>query len=115
LDFDPTPARQPATESLKFASRLAAANPGALWFPYNPVVTFYSDGLLYYVEDGVATRHLTGFNPRQSTFFRHLPAQLTAVVYPAGHDQPFAWQLLPEFNSPAVNGSWDIYTGRAPP
>ncbi|MEO7797863.1 MAG: hypothetical protein ABIY47_09085 [Opitutaceae bacterium] len=106
---------RPATGPLKFASLLAAANPGALWFPYNPVVMFFSDRRLYHVEDGIATRHLAGLGPRQATFLRHLPAQLTGVVYPAAHKHPFALQLLPELNSSAATPSWTIYTQKSPP
>ncbi|HWA85416.1 MAG TPA: hypothetical protein VG710_04275 [Opitutus sp.] len=108
-DFLSLPAR-PQIAALQHAERVARANPRNIWFPYNPLVTFYSDRRLYHVEDGIATRHLAGFGLSETGFRRHLPPALAAVVYPAGSPDHFALQLLPEFNHRIPLGAWDVFT-----
>lgn len=103
----------PQTAALAHAERIARANPGTMWFPYNPLVTYYADGRLYHVEDGIATRHLAGLGLREASFRRYLPARLTAVVYPAYQTDFFALQLLPEFDRRLSVGAWTVFT-RAP-
>ncbi len=107
------PAR-PLTRSLTEAASLAQVAPGTAWFPNQPVTTFYSDGRLYHVEDGLATRHLAGSGIGPAAFRRHLPPRLATIVYPASHDRPFALQLLPEFKPAVRLPSWTLYQP-APP
>lgn len=104
---------QPRTQRVAIAEQLARANPGRLWFPQNPLVTFYADGQLYHVEDGLVTRHLAGFGVRERDFLRHLPPQLTAVVYPAATNDTFSLQLLPQFTAHTTVGPWVLHQ-RAP-
>jgi len=109
LPLTPNPA------PLDLAEELARANHGAIWFPYNPLVTFFSDGKFYHVEDGIATRNLAGLGLRESGFRRHLPAQLGAIVYPANQTDCFALQLLPEFNRRTIVGDWAVYRRKDAP
>lgn len=112
-DFAQLPAR-PVTAHLAAATRLAHSFPGTVWFPHNPVVTYYADHRLYHVEDGIATRHLAGLPLRESEFRRHLPARLGAIAYPASQPHPFALQLLPEFSAGTTAGNWRIFTRPEP-
>ncbi len=109
---------QPLTAHLTQASLVAAKAPQSTWFPNNPVVTFYSDGKLYNVEDGLATRHLAGIGIREVDFRRHLPAPLTTIVYDVRVTSPFALQLLSEFTLASRTGRWALYqkasSARAP-
>jgi hypothetical protein len=100
---------RPLTQALKQATQLARFAPGTLWFPNNPVVTFYSDGKLYHVEDGLATRHLAGFDVREAEFRRGLPSPLAAVVYPAANPSPFALQLLRDYHVVTRVNHWAMY------
>jgi hypothetical protein len=101
--------RPPQTMFLAHAMQLAEERPGATWFPKNPVVTFYTDGRLYHVEDGIATRHLAGMGLRERDFRAHLPPQLGVVVYPAADSAPFALQLLTDFSRRTSRGYWALY------
>ena len=107
-EFSTLPLR-PRTQRVAIAEELAHANPGRLWFPQNPLVTFYADGRLYHVEDGLVTRHLAGFGVRERDFLRDLPPQLTAVVYPAATNDTFALQLLPQFTNRTTVGPWVLH------
>jgi len=99
----------PLTAKLDQAVALSRAHPGRAWFPFNPVVTIYTDHKLYHAEDGIATRHLAGLPLREADFRRHLPGPLEAVIYPIETRQPFALQLLNEFSQPAPIGHWRVY------
>lgn len=103
---------EPQVRALRQAESVARANPGAVWFPCDPLVTFYTDGRLYHVEDGIATRHLAGLGLRQATFRHHLPEHLRAIVYPAEQVDCFALQLLPEFDRRTVVGAWSVFERR---
>lgn len=103
-----TPA-QPLTPHLAQAAGLARFAPGTVWFPNNPVVTFYTDRRLYHVEDGLATRHLAGVGIREAEFRRHLPSPLAAVVYPASYPSPFALQLLSDYTQVTRVNHWAMY------
>jgi hypothetical protein len=106
---------RPDVRHLELADQFARANPGRLWFPLDPLVTFYTDGKLYHVEDGLVTRFLAGYGVREQDFRRNLPAQLTAVVYPIEMRDRFALQLLPEFNVVAAYGPWSLYQKKVIP
>ena len=104
----------PLTAYVDQATKLAAVAPETAWFPNNPIVTFYSDGKIYHVEDGLATRHLAGLGIREVDFRRHLPARLSTIIYDAGFTSPFALQLLADFTVKTRSGQWSRYQ-RPPP
>jgi hypothetical protein len=92
------------------AARLTAAYPHAIWFPRNPVITYYADGELWHSEDGIQTRNLAQIGLRQPDFRRHLPRNLQAVAYPSIVEEPFVMQLLAEFSEVTRVPFWKIYT-----
>lgn len=113
-EFAALPLR-PLTQRVAAAEQLARANPGQLWFPQNPLVSFYADGKLYHVEDGLFTRHLAGYGVREQEFRRHLPAQTRGVVYPVTTRDTFALQLLPQFNTSSTFGMWTVHQREGAP
>jgi len=112
-DFISLPLR-PLTEHFARAARLTANYPHAIWFPRNPLITFYADRTLWHSEDGVLTRNLAGFAPRESDFRRHLPPNLQAVAYPEAENISLAAALLPEFSRTTLLPHWILLT-RPPP
>ena len=98
----------PYTAHLAEAERLAAAGRGTIWFPYNPLVTFYSDGKLYHDEDGIMTRSLARFGLREVDP-RHLPAPLAGIAYDAQQPAPLALRLFPAYTQRSVAGYWAVY------
>lgn len=107
-DFRTLPTRS-QTAALAQAEQIARNNPGAVWFPYNPLVTWYSDHRFYHVEDGIATRHLAGLGLHEASFRRYLPAQCAGIAYPAGQTDFFALQLLPDFTHRVRAGDWTVF------
>lgn len=105
----------PGTRHFDSAVELAAAYPNALWFPQNPVLTFYLDGSLWHSEDGVLTRYAADHRIREPDFRRHLPRGLKGAVYPATVDYPFAMPLLAEFNQTVRVPYWKLHLQATPP
>lgn len=108
-EFVALPVR-PFTGQFEAATRLTAAYPHALWFPQNPLITFYADGELWHSEDGVLTRYLAGYGLREPDFRRHLPPKLQGVAYAAIVEFPFALPLLAEFSHETRLPYWTLHT-----
>ena len=106
---------RPFTRQFEDAGRIMAAYPHALWFPSNPLITFYADGRLWHSEDGVVTRFLAGYGLREPDFRRHLPPGLQGVVYPRTVEFPLSMPLLSEFNQTTTTPDWTLHSHAAPP
>lgn len=101
---------RPYTQPFDFAAQLTATYPHSVWFPQNPVITFYADQRLWDSEDGLSTRWLAGYGVYEADFRRHLPPNLLAIAYPAVNTSPFAVPLLPEFSRKIRWPYWIVYT-----
>jgi hypothetical protein len=110
------PAR-PALHHLEIASEITQSFPHAVWFPRNPIITYYSDQRIWHCEDGIETRFLAGYGIREADFRRHLPVDMKAVVYPSIIESPFSLPLLSEFNDLHKVPFWSVYfrTSKATP
>jgi hypothetical protein len=104
---------RPFADHIAAANQLMAAHPHRLWFPRNPIITFYADGELWHSEDGVETRYLANYGLREPDFRHHLPPHLEGVVYPSIVEFPFSMPLLSEFNQKISVPFWTLHT-RAP-
>lgn len=102
------------TQHLDAAHQLTAALPHELWFPQNPVLGFYASGKIWHSEDGVLTRNLAGYSIREPAFRRHLPPNLTGVVYPMTATKPPTLSLLPEYSHVLRVPYWTVHV-RTPP
>lgn len=100
---------RPLTAQFHAADELHRRFPGQLWFPQNPVLTWYAHGQLWHTEDGVATRHLAGYGIREAEFRRHLPAELFGIVYPSVMTHPFVTALLPEYSTVERLPYWNLH------
>jgi hypothetical protein len=100
----------PLNDHLALGARLSAAFPHSIWFPHNPLITWYADRALWHVEDGIVSRDLAGYGLRESEFRRHLPPRLEALAYPAYADTSYIRQLLPELSVVERSTYWTIYT-----
>ena len=99
----------PLTQSLVEAGRLARVEPGTAWFPVNPLATYYSDGLLYHVDDGLATRFLAGVGITESGFRSYLPCELKTVIIPTACGSSLGLQLLSDYNSVTKLAGWTLF------
>lgn len=100
---------RPLTAHFDSANKLIAAYAPHIWFPRNPIITFYADNKLWHSEDGVETRFLASYSLREVEFRRYLPPELQAVAYPAKVETPFSIQLLREFSKKTSVPYWSVY------
>ncbi len=109
-EFRALPAR-PYTRHFTEAAAILDAFPGAVWFPQNPLITFYRDGRFWHSEDGLVTRALAGLDDLHTPALRrHLPAPLAAVAFPRSAPVPAVMPLLPEFTQAQPLTYWVVLT-----
>jgi hypothetical protein len=79
----------PNVQAYREAAYLAGRMPEKIWFPMHPLVTLYSDGLLYHDLDGLRERAFAGQAVTAEHFFAHMPRdrQASATLLPV------AWGL----------------------
>ena len=108
-DFVAPPSR-PYTQHFDSAAALTTRYPQGIWFPQNPVITYYTDHKLWHSEDGVSTRFLAGYGIHEADFRRHLPPKLQAIAYPSVNTAPFSVPLLPELSVKTRVPYWVVYS-----
>jgi hypothetical protein len=74
--------RAAETNRQETALALARAHPGEVFFPWNPLVTLFSDRELYHFEWGVRDRDLAGHRMTDEHVRAHVPANLRYLLYP---------------------------------
>ncbi|MEO6992070.1 MAG: hypothetical protein ABI273_00450 [Lacunisphaera sp.] len=106
--------RKPFVGHLESATRLMAEHPHRIWFPLNPIITYYGDGKLWHSEDGVHTRFLANYGLREQDFRRNLPPDLEGIAYPEIIVAPFSITLLSEFNRSIKAPYWTLHLPSSP-
>jgi len=91
--------------------------PVMVWFPWNPLVTVFSEGRLYHVEDGLYVRSLIGKTFSEPDDRRYLPERFAAITV---SNQGSTWGIAePLLHGPLQKidlGSWTLFRSpKAPP
>jgi hypothetical protein len=112
----PRHAFKPMTASVQQAASLASGLKGQIWFPWNPLITIYSEGRFYEVEDGLYVRFLAG-RPRTYEQVRaHLPAHWRVTAMPIkGSDWGIALRLQPGDTRRLDSDMWTLHFWEPPP
>lgn len=91
------------------ARDLSRQFPGQIWFPWNPLVTVFSEGRLYQVEDGLYVRSLVSRPVPKSVSREHLPPRFAAMaVSNQGSTWGIAEKLLPAPLEAIDLGNWTL-------
>ena len=90
---------QPPIRVYDEAIELSRRLPRILWFPWNPLVTVYSEGRLYPVEDGLYVKQVTGRPETREQTLAHLPARFAGIVLAGNGSQ---WGLASSLLPPPV-------------
>lgn len=103
----------PLTSQLSEGVELARANPDSLWFPWNPMISYYADGKFHHVEDGLYVRSLSKQPVPHSQMHKHLPLHFAGIAEPRGLT---GWGISETFLPPPVTGQpvgffWRVRTG----
>jgi hypothetical protein len=100
---------QPLIVAYDDARELSRQFPGQIWFPWNPLVTVFSEGRLYQVEDGLYVRSLVGRPVPHSASREHLPPRFNAIaVSNQGSTWGIAEKLLPAPLEAIDLGNWTL-------
>ena len=106
-----SPPWRPLVEHYRQADYLARSFPGQIWFPWNPLVTIYSDNRFYHGEDGLYVRFLAGHALTQDHARSHLPPQMCVIALPRGAaDWGIALSLLPAGARRTEFSLWTLYS-----
>lgn len=90
---------RPHVEVYDEAVSLSRRLPEMLWFPWNPLVTIYSERQLYAVEDGLYVKKVTGRPEPPGHTRRHLPQNFAAIVLAGTGSE---WGLASAFLPPPL-------------
>lgn len=101
---------RPVTAQLVEAGQLARQFPGQIYFPWHPLVTFFSERRFYHAEDGLYTRHLAGLPLDPAIVRRDLPPAWSLTAIPGWRDEGVYKQLQPPTAQLGYFGKWSIHT-----
>lgn len=108
----------PRVSHLREGVAIVRANPGQLWLPWHPLVSYYAEGRFYHAEDGFYARLLTGRAVDLGQVGTNLPSRFTAIAQPVGMN---GWGISEKIlNRPyeeRIVGAWRlrVATPDAPP
>lgn len=102
---------RPLTAHYRQAANLARQLPGQIWFPWNPLVTIYSENRFYHAEDGLYMRFLAGHPLTLERARQDLPANLCVIALPrGGTDWGIALHLAPANARVDDFGLWTLHS-----
>lgn len=111
IHFTPRWPLSPNIEYLERADQIARASPGEVYFPWNPLVTFFSEGRFYHAEDGFYVRYLVGKAPSRPDAMKNLPPAWSITAF-RGADT--GWGIVEQLHPPGtqrtVQGEWTLYS-----
>ena len=96
--------------ALRQARSLAAQLPGQVYFPWNPIATYYADGRIDHTEDGLLTRRVAGRPLSDAQIRQHLPPQLSVVAFHRFVNDGIVKALIPPGAKQDPFGEWVLYS-----
>jgi hypothetical protein len=105
----PLPLR-PQISGLRQGAALARQLPGQIYFPWNPLLTYFSDGRIYHVEDGLMTRAIAGRPVPPAVVKAGLPPEMCVVAYHRYAIASFVRGLIPPGAKRDTFGEWILFS-----
>lgn len=118
LPYTDKPARLSSVQqSMNQAEQLAKACRGQIYFPWNPLITFYSEQRFDHTEDGLLTRALTGEEISSEKLHAGLPPHLGYIAYQSGIRHSYFEERMPRTRAIYYFGGWTLVSadGLLPP
>lgn len=111
LQFQSSPLlpTRPVVTHLIEGEQLADKFPRRIYFPWHPLITFFSDHRFYLTEDGLYTRHAAGIDVAPNAARESLPDDWTITAVPGWRRDGVYKQLQPPGAQFGFNGKWGIY------
>lgn len=109
----PLPMR-PQLTGLRQGAALARQLPRQVYFPWNPLLTYFSDGRFYHVEDGLITRSLAGRPVPLAVVNAHLPSAMCVIAYHRYTVESYVRSLIPANAKRDTFGEWILLSWPPP-
>jgi len=113
VPLGPWPMR-PQLAGLRQGAALARQLPEQVYFPWNPLLTYFSDGRFYHVEDGLITRALAGRPVPPAVVKACLPPAMCVVAYHRYAIVSFVRSLIPPDAKRDTFGEWILFSWPPP-
>lgn len=97
-----------ARDSLRQGERLAGACRGRIYFPWNPLIAFYSEKKFHHVDDGILTRALTGEVLDRRILAAGLPENPNWIAYRGGAQGRHIKDLFPHAKAYYAFNGWTL-------
>jgi hypothetical protein len=104
----------PQQTGLHQGAALARLLPGQVYFPWNPLLTYFSEGRFYHVEDGLIVRSLAGRPVPPSVVKAYLPPRMCVVAYHRYTIDGYVLGLIPADARRAIFGEWVLLSWTPP-
>ncbi len=104
----------PLTTPLAEGAQLAREFPGRIYFPWHPLLTFFSERRFYHAEDGLYTRHLVAIDRERTLVERDLPPAWSLTAIPGWRLRGVFTQLQPPAAQLRFIGKWAVYAWPPP-
>jgi hypothetical protein len=106
---------KPVVAHIQQGELIAQQFKGKVWFPWNPLLTIYSENRFYHVEDGLYVRFLTGNALDYAHARAHLPDSWQITALPSGgSDWGLALNLHRPADQTAISGWWALHVWNSP-
>lgn len=113
VQLAPTLRVQPALAAYADAEQLALRFRGQIWFPWNPLVTLYSENRYYHDEDGLHVRRSTHKPLLPDHIARELPPAFHTIALHANWNDWGVARAMIRKNSQSFSvGQWTLLTSR---
>lgn len=100
----------PQLTGLREGAALAKLLPGQIYFPRNPLLTYFSEGWFYHAEDGLIVRSLAGRPVPPSVVKSHLPPAMCVVAYHRYAIDGYVRRLIPAGAKRDRFGEWMLFS-----
>jgi hypothetical protein len=97
------------TGYLRQADMLAQKFPEQIYFPWNTLVTYFTDHRFYHAEDGLYTRHIAGLGISADVALRNMPPRWSMTAIPGWRNDDVFKQLQPSSAQKYSFGEWTLY------
>ncbi len=101
---------QPDVIALRQAESLARQLPGKIYFPWNPIITYYADGRIDHAEDGLLTRRVAGHPIPPRVLRQYLPPDFCVVAFHRLVNDGLIKALVPVHARKDAFGEWILYS-----
>lgn len=106
---------RPQLTGLRQGCAIARQLPDAVYFPWNPLLTYFTDGRFYHAADGIAARFLVNQPISPALMNEYLPRRFSVVAYhEVMTDDLVKVTFIPRTARKQLFGEWILYSWPPP-